>query len=189
MSIILKKYIKYILKENKEYITKLHVFDFDATLFKSPSPSDDWVKANPNKYWWSSYESLSPETLGEDISSLWIDNVVEEARKSIADQNTIAILCTARSDVGSVRYRVTELLREHGLKLEKLFFKPLRRSISGPAYKAGVVKMLLNAYPNIEEVVFWDDKSENLDSVDKLIKEKDFYNPDRPIRYIPELVI
>ena len=63
MSIILKKYIKYILKENKEYITKLHVFDFDATLFKSPSPPDGWVKANPDKYWWSSYESLSLDTL------------------------------------------------------------------------------------------------------------------------------
>ncbi len=189
MSIILKKYIKYILKENKEYITKLHVFDFDATLFKSPEPPVGWAKENPGKYWWSSYESLSPEMLGEDVSNLWIDSVVEEARKSIADQHTISALCTARSDIGSVRYRVSELLREQGLTLERLFFKPLRRAMTGPEYKAGVVKMLLNAYPNIEEVIFWDDKNENLVAVGKLIREKDFYNSERFIQYVPELVV
>ena len=49
--------------------------------------------------------------------------------------------------------------------------------------------MLLNAYPNIEEVIFWDDKNENLVAVGKLIREKDFYNSERFIQYVPELVV
>ena len=41
--LLLENYIKYILKENKEFIKKLHIFDFDATMYDSES--NTWIES------------------------------------------------------------------------------------------------------------------------------------------------
>ena len=182
-TLLLKNYINYILKENKEFTTKLHVFDFDDTLYKSPNETQEWKQKNPKSYWWDSGDSLNPYITKIDSSSLWINNIVDSAKESIADPNTLAVLCTARLDRPEIIYAVSNLLREKNLKFERMFFKPRKINISSPQYKAETVRMLLNAYPNIKEVSFWDDKMENLDAVANLIQN----NPQRNISYFPNL--
>ena len=61
--LLLENYIKYILKENKEFITKLHIFDFDATLFNSPEAPEEWKTKNAKTYWWNSSDSLNPNVI------------------------------------------------------------------------------------------------------------------------------
>tara|TARA_B100000212_G_scaffold181225_1_gene136433 strand:- start:5051 stop:5623 length:573 start_codon:yes stop_codon:yes gene_type:complete len=186
--LLLENYIKYILKENKEFTTKLHVYDFDATLFSSPKAPEEWKTKNAKTYWWNSSDSLNSNVVNSDVSHLWIEEVVSEARKSISDMNTLAILCTARIEKPEVMYMTSGLLREKGLRFEKLFFKPEAFSGSTGQYKAGVVKMLLNACPYITEVVFWEDNKNNLNAVKDLIDKKDFYKRNRDITYLPKLV-
>lgn len=186
--LLLENYVKYILKENKEFIKKLHIFDFDATLFNSPEAPEEWKTKNAETYWWNSSDSLNQNVIRKDVSHLWIEDVVQEARESIADQEALTVLCTARIKKPEVMYMTSGLLREKNLHFEKMFFKPRRFPGSTPQYKSDVVRMLLNAYPNINEVVFWEDNRDNLDAVGNLIDNKDFYAKQRNIDYIPMLV-
>tara|TARA_Y100000592_G_C5372678_1_gene269372 strand:- start:146 stop:718 length:573 start_codon:yes stop_codon:yes gene_type:complete len=186
--LLLENYVKYTLKENKEFTKKLHVFDFDSTLFNSPEAPEEWKTKNADIYWWNSHDSLNPNVIKNDTANLWIEDVVQEARKSITDPETLSVLCTARIEKPNIMYMTSGLLREKNLQFEKIFFKPVKFQGSTPRYKSEVVRMILNAYSNIDEVVFWEDRIENLDAVGNLIDNKDFYNRERIINYIPMLI-
>ena len=43
---------------------------------------------------------------------------------------------------------------------------------SSPSYKAGCVRKWLKQYPSVEKVVFWDDLSENLVAVGKVVRSE-----------------
>ena len=179
---ILKNYIKQIIKENKEFITSLHVYDFDSTLFDSPAVNA--IKEEENKKFdYKSSEMLDKDHVEEkyqiNLHDFWIESVVEEARKSISNPTTLTAMCTARSAYGDIKYFTMNLLSEKNLNFDRFFFKPLKSHFSSTAeYKSSYIEMLLNAYPNIKEIIFYDDDHRNLLSVEKLADA-------RGIRYIP----
>jgi superoxide dismutase/predicted kinase len=131
---------------------ELHVYDFDATLFRSPDLSARW------KNWWLEERSLTlpcvPDVPGSDW---WNGAVVADAKRSISDPNVYAILVTGRSD-RVFRWRIPELLKDAGLKFDAVFLNP---GGSVPAFKTDVVKRVLGRYRFIEHVKVWDDSTDN----------------------------
>ena len=151
---LLQNYIKYSLNENKEYKTVLDVFDFDSTLYRSKEMPEEYK----GPYWWNSKVSL------EDLDhTLWIEKTVSAAESSINNDTHLSIMLTARADRPEIVYLVNRLLREKGLMFERSFFKNTNQPT--PIFKAELVGMLLDAYPNIHTVNLWEDNEDNIHAI------------------------
>lgn len=148
--LLLENYIKNILSENTEFIKKLHVYDFDSTLY-------------------------------DNENNMWIERVVDNAKKSIQDLDTLAVLCTARIKKPDVINKTSGLLKDKGLHFANKFFMPETFPGSTPQYKTDVIKKLLNSYYNISEVVFWEDNLDNLNYAKNILKSLE-------IKYCPIIV-
>jgi hypothetical protein len=99
-------------------------------------------------------------------SDYWINGVVEEAKKSIADLNTWAVMCTGRIDTGALRYRVAELLRQEGLDFDQNFLNDTGR-LTRPYKKVTLIE-LLKQFPQVKKVVVWEDTQKNLDALESI---------------------
>lgn len=143
---------------------QLHIFDFDNTLFRSPEPPK-WWSSKEMGYWFNEAISLSEPFIPRTPSSdYWFDHVVREAKKSISDMNTLALMCTGRlNHNGAMRYRVAELLEGKGLDFDGVY---LKTSGNTAKYKAKLTFDYLKRYPNIQSVSVWEDTQENLDAIE-----------------------
>ena len=186
--LLLENYIKTILKENKEFIKVINIFDFDMTLFKSMSAPDHW-NTTESGYWWNSEESLNQAYYEDNLDSLWIENTINAVKKSMIDSNSLTVLCTARSDSNEIVYVTNELLRLKGLRFDQncLFYKPTKYSGSTAQYKTEIIKRLLNSYSYTKEVNFWEDNEKNLKAAQHFIEQNNKRNS-RIIRFNPKLV-
>ena len=199
--LLLENYIKTILKENKEFIKVINIFDFDMTLFKSMSAPDHW-NTKDSGYWWNSEESLNQAYYKDKLDTLWIEDTVDDVIASASNPNALTVMCTARSKTPEIVYVTNELLRLQGLNKEEaddnkkgnlefdkncLYYKPLGYPGSTAQYKTEVVERLLNAYSYAKEVNFWEDNQQNLDAVSDYISRNNKYNT-RQIQFNPELV-
>jgi hypothetical protein len=135
---------------------ELHVFDFDGTLFRSP-PSPV-----PDKRWYTKYESLDvPNVPRVPDASWWIEPVVLDAQRSIADPEVHAIVLTGRVDKPDLRYRVAELLDSAGLDFDDVFLNDLGGRTQ--TFKLKRIGSLLRKYPTIDDVYIWEDRGNHLD--------------------------
>ena len=205
--LLLENYIKTVLKENKELINVINIFDFDMTLFKSMSAPDHWNTKDAG-FWWNSEESLNQAYYEDKLDTLWIEDTVNAAIASTSNPNALTVLCTARSNKPEIVYVTNELLRLKGLKIKEsnkddldkdkeknrlefdqncLFYKPLGYPGSTAQYKTEVVERLLNSYSYAKEVNFWEDNQQNLDAVEHYINQNNKYNT-RQIQFNPILV-
>ena len=187
--LLLEKYIKEILKENKESITRINIFDFDMTLFKSNLAPESWDTRSAG-FWYNSEESLNQLYYKDKLDTLWIEDTIEEVKKSMRDPSCLTAMCTARSDRDEIVYVTNELLRLKGLEFDYncLFYKPEGYSSSTADYKSGVAEMLLNSYSFCKELHFWEDDLRNLDAVKKLIDNNNRLNPNRQILFVSHVV-
>lgn len=153
------------LKTSSENL-ELHIFDFDNTLFRSPEPPQWWSNKKMG-YWFNDAVSLSEPFVPQKPSSdYWFGNVVSEAKRSISDMGTLAIMCTGRpNDNGAMRYRVAELLKSKGLDFDEVH---LRTGGQTDKYKAKLTFDLLKRYPNILSVSVWEDTQKNLDAIERV---------------------
>lgn len=132
---------------------KLHIFDFDGTLFKSPEKPDWWDKG-----WWGNLNSLStpcvPETPTPDW---WNDSVVQEAKRSLANTDIRTVLMTGR--IPKFSLRVKSLLKQVGLEFPEVYF-----STGGPTetFKVNTIKKILDEMPSIRGVSIWEDRETHL---------------------------
>ena len=117
--LLLENYIKTILKENKEFINIINIFDFDMTLFKSMSAPDHW-NTKESGYWWNSEESLNQAYYKDDLDSLWIEDTVNAVIASTSNPKALTVLCTARSATPEIVYVTNELLRLKGSNKDDL---------------------------------------------------------------------
>lgn len=143
----------------------LHLYDFDNTLFRSPQAPQWWNNKNRG-YWFSLPISLSePFVPTKPSRDYWYESTVRDAKSSISDMNTFAIMCTGRgnNDAG-MRYRVAELLKGKGLDFDEVHLKP---NGSTSRYKAKLVYDLINKH-NIVRVEVWEDTQANLDAIEKV---------------------
>jgi 8-oxo-dGTP pyrophosphatase MutT (NUDIX family) len=148
-----RKLMKSRAASGRDRDLELHLYDFDGTLFRSPLRPDWWGKRS----WWVESESLGPPCVPlKPGSSWWIGSTVRAAKKSIADPNVWAILCTGRADTGSLRYRVAELLKQQGLGFDEVYLA--KGGQDAPSmYKVNVMAKILSRYPNIATVQIWED--------------------------------
>lgn len=149
---------------------KLHLYDFDGTLFKSPEPPSWWSNKKMG-YWFNEPISLSdPFIPVKPDASYWHGRVVRSAKESISDPTTLALMCTGRPNSnGAMRYRVAELLKYAGLDFDLVDLK--QGTGSTAQYKAKLVFELLKKYPNIRSVSVWEDTKENLDAIENVCRK------------------
>lgn len=108
-------------------------------------------------------------TLYNPNEEKWIEEVVEEAKKAIDSKNNITVLCTARTNTKKLTSETVQLLSSKGIVFDHYCFKPEKRKMSTPKYKAEAVENLLNKYKDLSSVYFWDDRQDNLDAVEKVV--------------------
>ena len=147
------------MRKSESGVTKLNVFDFDATLFRSPSGS------SPG--WWISPRSLAPPCVPEKPGAEWWNaSIVAAARRSMADPDARTVLITGRAE-RVFRARLMEILASAGLKFDDVL---LNTGDNVPKFKAAAVKRLLEQHSGIDQVKVWDDSSENHSAIEKEVE-------------------
>ena len=149
-------------------VTQIHLYDFDATLFKSPRKPDWWQGP-----WWSNPDSLSEPCVPKPPSlDWWVGKVLASARRSISDPSVYTAICTGRNV--KVKPRLKEILRSGGLSFDELFLKP-----GGDTVLSGLLKRFPGA-----EIHFWEDRHDHLRSFMQHIKSQGGIGVPHPV---PEL--
>ena len=146
--------------------TELHVYDFDGTLFRSPRLPSWWPR---KRVWWIDPRSLNrpcvPDAPGPDW---WVEPVVDSARASIGDQNVWAVMLTGRNArYGGFSYRVPELLHQKGLNFDEVHLTDTKDTKN---FKKQKIRDIINRYPYISVVQFWDDRPEFLEEYVAMIE-------------------
>lgn len=96
-------------------ITKIHIYDFDNTLFNSPVPNpqlytktfENYLRSDPNLSnfggWWDDPRPI--ETLNKlmsndsnDRNEYWNEDIIKLARMSWRDKNTVSVILTGRKE-------------------------------------------------------------------------------------------
>ena len=157
-----------IIAEKKNYPTKLSVFDFDGTLFRSPEKPDGY-KGN----WWIEEKSLNypnvPKRPGDDF---WYADVVEQAKKELASNNTYCILLTGRVDQFFTD-RIKELLAQKKLNFEEIGLNEFGGSTG--EFKLKRIKSILEKNPTIKKIEMWEDEPDKIQLyTDEFSKDYDF---------------
>lgn len=135
-------------------LTKLAIYDFDGTLFRSPEQPEGWTEG-----WWGNIASLNPPVVPEKPGAAWWNgSVVQRAKQDISDGETIAVLLTGRL-AKKFTARVKDLLSQVGLKFDQLFLAP---GGSTETFKLRVIGDLLKEYPTITGVDIWEDRAPHL---------------------------
>ena len=155
---------KFLKKASQDL--EIHIYDFDGTLFRSPDAPEWWSRKRYGQ-WHSNQSSLGqPFIANRPSSDYWIRSVVREAKASISDMSTWAVMCTGRIDSGPLRYRVAELLDQAGLDFDQNFLNYTGGETE--PYKQKVLIDLLKQHPQVKKVVMWEDTQKNLDALEKI---------------------
>ena len=142
--------------------TKLHIFDFDGTLFRSPGPPEG--RENPEE-WWSNPESLEAETVGESPDpDMWHPESVKAMRDAIEDPDSYVVVMTGRHR--TLQPRLQDILDSNNLRPDELI---TNREIGNTSrYKRDEMLYLLHQFPNVRQVDFWEDRKADLKGYQRL---------------------
>jgi len=147
---------KKLLKEQKENITKISIFDFDGTLMDTPHPEEgkkEWEEFTGKKYphigWWGKPESLDDAVF--DIQP--IESTVSDYKKEMSNPDTMVIMLTGRLPHQSEQ--IEELLALHNINFDEYHYKSNGDTLTS---KINTIKSLLHRYPNVTEIEMWEDR-------------------------------
>jgi len=150
-----------------EGTTKLYIFDFDGTLFRSPAKPALWKGG-----WWGKAESLNPPCVPQaPDSDWWVSDVVGKAKEAASDPSSMTVLMTGRGKA-VFSDRVLELISGIGLDFDEVL---LSDSYDTVAFKSGEIRKILETTPTIKEVDIFDDRGSYIEKYKELILE---INPD-----------
>lgn len=153
---------------------KLRIFDFDGTLYRSPTPPD----AHEGE-WWGSSSSLEPPHVPEGHSEqMWHPDAVDRMRQSMRDPNVHTVVMTGRRE--QLSPRILELLEEAGLRPDSLMTNPEKKNVT--RYKIDHMKYLLQQLPDVEEVEFWEDRKQDLVAYERAARDAGIE------KFVPKLV-
>jgi len=153
-------------------ITELHIYDFDGTLFKSPTAPEGFGPT-----WWDNPISLSPPCVPRSPGGDWYaSGPVQAIGRSISRPDVYTVVMTGRSTL--FKPIVGRLLANAGIKPNELILKPGGRT---EAYKIREMLYLLKQFPSVHTVVFWEDRGNHLKSFQKAAERAGF-------RFVPKLV-
>lgn len=134
-------------------ITKISVYDFDGTLFRSPEKPEGWSGG-----WWGNLASLNPPIVPENPGSeWWNENVVRRAKRDVSDEETLSVLLTGR--ISKFSARLKDLLGRAGLKFDRMH---LSSGGDTEAFKLRVIGELLAEFPTATGVNIWEDRANHL---------------------------
>jgi hypothetical protein len=143
--------------------TKLYIFDFDGTLFRSPMKPALWGGS-----WWGNEASISPPCVPQTPSDdWWVSDTVSAARAAINDSSALSIMMTGRKKTEEMYLRVGELLSSAGLTFHKVI---LSDSFDTKAFKSGQISKIISENPTINFVKIYDDRPGYLEEYSNLIK-------------------
>jgi len=163
-----KSIVERMAAAQKARVGTLAIFDFDDTLFRSPTPPD--ISRDERAKWWRTSESLLPPFVPERPGSEWWNrSVVGAAKKAINSTDTYAVIITGRRDSSALRSRLEDLLKMGGLTFDGLFMNPAPTG-SAVVWKSDKTKALLTEMPKVETVVVWDDLADNVNAVESAAK-------------------
>ena len=149
----------------KDEPTILNIFDFDGTLFDSPNPNPKlWQNKTLGKLkasfdqggygWYQNVLTLDEKYIeGHDFN----EDVVADAKKSIANPHAVTVMLTGRSD--AFEKVVNKLLTDKGLDFDFTKFKPSDTSETTMEFKKRVINELLEQHPEVNEVNMWEDRN------------------------------
>ncbi len=154
------------------YPTRLVMYDFDWTLFRSPFPPGGKEKA-----WWDSLASLNPPVVPtRPGKEWWIKEVVEEVKRDQKRADSLVAVITGRNY--RLKNRVGELLRHGGLRPEYLMAHNPESEKQVLRFKVNSVEELLDANPTLMTLVVWEDLESQLNALRKVaIKRRLAYEP------------
>lgn len=147
-------------------ITKLAVFDFDATLMDTPMPDEGkiiWKEKTGEEYphvgWWGRKESL--DTTVFDINPFpSVENALKDAYNN---PNTYTVLLTSRLE--KLRPEVEKILNQHNIDVDEILLKKTNQE------KNERVEEILSRFDSIDTVNLYDDREKEFNVYRKL-KEK-----------------
>lgn len=144
--------------------TKLAIYDFDGTLFRSPEKPEGWEAG-----WWGNLASLTPPIVPETPGAEWWNgSVVQRAKRDISDGDTVAVLLTGRI-AKKFTARVKDLLAQAGLKFQHVYLAP---GGDTEAYKLRAIGDLLKEYPTVTGVDIWEDRAPHLQKFADFVESK-----------------
>ncbi len=150
-------------------LTQLFVFDFDGTLFDAPEPKEGRElyekctgKRWPHRGWLGWPESLLPPMKIRNGPAL------AEFRQHLGRAGSVTLVLTGR--IERTRSAVESVLANNQVFPHRLIMKPNVSSENTPTFKARIFRELLDEFPDVSLVKFWDDIPENLAAVHRLSK-------------------
>lgn len=182
-------------------IRKLHVYDFDNTIFKSPSPNPSLYNDSTvgilcnaemlhNGGWWAFPLTLRNVGDGWDVESqrawksFWNEDIVELMKLSAEDDETLTIVMTGRRK-NLFTNIINDILKSRSLKFHALVLKQGNFD-STFKFKTQVLTDILNHYHNIQEVTVYDDRKSELNGFQTFLNEyNEAMRPDLVYSLVP----
>lgn len=131
-------------------ISRLCIFDFDGTLFRSPERPAWWK----HKGWWTDRRSLEPPCVPEKPEEVyWVSSTVEAVLGANAAEETYSVLLTGR--IGPFEDRLKTLLKQKKLEFDEI---GLTDEDDSQAFKVKQIRRLLREHPDVKLVEQWEDR-------------------------------
>lgn len=145
------------------------IYDFDGTLFRSPSREEGeplYLEKTGNLWpysgWWGRLETLMPPIVADPIpEELWIADTVAAHKADRVREDTNVYLMTGRP--AKVRHRVKEILEAGGLHFDEYYF----RGMKGYPQHGDTLEIKLHliqteiVHPGLEQLEIWEDRPEH----------------------------
>ena len=185
-------------KCEKNEIFKIHIYDFDNTLFRSPAPNPNLLTSfmvniltDPHRLsnggWWSEtrfLQALIDEWISEKALSgshsdtldaaYWNKDIVQLTRLSENDPHTLSILMTGRKEA-LFKDSLGRVLSQPVFGTKKLHFNGVFLKKAGfettMLYKTSCLTELLKHYDQCEEITIYDDRARQLEGFRKFLNE------------------
>lgn len=184
-----------------ESVKKIHIYDFDNTLFHSPSPNpnllnDQTIGTLTNSDmldyggWWAEPLILKNMGQGWDVElerswdTFWNEDVEDLLKLSYSEKDTIAIIMTGRKNK-LFNHLIKDILKARGVNYDGLMLKKgqFPTTIS---YKTQVLTDLLDYYEDVTQVTIYDDRPAQLNGFQKCLNEYiEAVRPDMTYNLVP----
>lgn len=139
-------------------ITRITMFDFDGTLFRSDDHPPAWWKVPGEFSWGIDSRSLDePCVPARPGAMYWNSHVVAAARDSSRNQNDYCVLITGR--IAKHERRIKELLGQVGIRPDGMYFNP---GMSASAFKKKVFSALVVSHPYVDSLAIWENENEEV---------------------------
>lgn len=153
LNVALRHMVRKLVAHGGTY-SRIVMFDFDGTLFRSWEKTPTWWKdVTPYSFF------VKPESLDEPCvpdrpdASYWIASALNAARQESRDRNSFVVVITGRVKVHQPR--VKKLLTSAGVKPDAMYFNP---GMPADRFKVAVLRTLLAGYNSVTEVVIWENE-------------------------------